>query len=314
MITAAGRGTLRAVFILGENPVLTDPDSNHVRRCLSAAEFVVLQEIFPSETSAYADVLLPGTSFAERSGTFTNTDRRVQLFRQAISPRGESRPDWMILCELARRILARQERKPAGPHAGWDYAGPAAIMSEIAAVTPPYAGVSHERLERGERLQWPVTGPDHAGTAILHVGRFTRGKGRFHSVEHLPAAELPDAEYPLLLTTGRVLYHWHGGEMTRRSQGLSAVCPQNLIELSAEDAVRLGITDKQSVRVLSRRGEMQALAAITSRVSPGLVFGNFHFPGPRNVNNVTINALDPIAKIPEYKVCAVTIVCGFDQW
>jgi len=219
MINAAGTGVLRAIFILGENPVLTDPDSSHVRRSLSAAEFIVLQEIFPSETSAYADVLLPGASFAERGGTFTNTERRVQLFRPAITPRGECRPDWLILCELARRIMARQGRQPAVPHAGWDYAGPAAIMSEIAAVTPTYAGVSHERLERGERLQWPVAGPDHAGTPILHVGQFTRGKGQFHAVDHLPAAELPDAEYPLLLTTGRVLYHWHGGEMTRRAQG-----------------------------------------------------------------------------------------------
>jgi formate dehydrogenase alpha subunit len=307
MIAAAGSGTLRALFILGENPVLTDPDSNHVRRCLAAAEFVVLQEIFPSETSAYADVLLPGTSFAERSGTFTNTERRIQLFRQAITPRGESRPDWLIICDLARRILARQERTAAGPHAGWDYAGPPDILREIAALTPSYAGVSYERLQRGESLQWPVTAPDHPGTPILHIGRFSCGKGRFHPADHLPAAELPDAEYPLLLTTGRVLYHWHGGEMTRRAQGLAAIYPQNRIEVSASDAARLGIADQQAVLVRSRRGEMDALAAITSRVSPGLVFGNFHFPGPSNVNNVTINALDPIAKIPEYKVCAVKI-------
>ncbi len=180
-------------------------------------------------------------------------------------------------------------------------------MREIASLTPSYAGVSYDRLERGERLQWPVTGPTHAGTSILHVGKFTRGKGRFHSVDHLPAAELPDSQYPLLLTTGRVLYHWHGGEMTRRAQGLSSIHPRNLIELSAEDAARLGISDGEPVRVLSRRGAMDALAAITRRVSPGLVFASFHFPGTSNVNNLTINALDPIAKIPEYKVCAVRI-------
>jgi formate dehydrogenase alpha subunit len=307
MIPATGDGTIRAIFILGENPVLTDPDSNHVRRCLSAAEFVVLQEIFPSETSVYADVLLPGTSFAERSGTFTNTERRIQLFRQAIAPRGESKPDWSIISDLARRILLRQGRKPAGPHAGWCYADPADIMKEIAALTPSYAGVSYDRLERDERLQWPVTGPGHPGTPILHVGTFARGKGRFHGVDYLPAAELPDSDYPLLLTTGRVLYHWHGGEMTRRAQGLSAAFPQNLIELSPDDAARLNVADHQPVRVRSRRGKMDALVWITNRVSPGLVFGNFHFPGLRNVNNLTINALDPIAKIPEYKVCAVRI-------
>lgn len=307
MIDAAGRRDLRALYILGENPAMTDPDVNHVREQLAAAEFVVLQEIFPSETSRYADVLLPGTSFAERSGTFTNTERRVQLFRQAIPPIGEARPDWEIIADLARRILHRQQRSPIGPQAAWEYASPADILREIAAVTPAYAGVSTERLERGERLQWPVTGLEHPGTPILHVGRFTRGRGRFHAVEHLLPHELPDADFPLLLTTGRVLYHWHGGEMTRRSAPLAEVYPQPLVEVSPEDARRLTINDGDRVRVESRRGEVLARAAVTPRVSEGVIFGSFHFPGPGNINNLTIAALDPVAKIPEYKVCAARL-------
>ncbi len=307
MIPAAEKGRIKALYILGEDPVLTDPDSNHVRECLEACEFTVLQEIFPSETSHYADVLLPGTSFAEKDGTFTNTERRVQLVRQALTPLGEARPDWALLAELGRRLLAAENRRPVGPQAAWDYACPAQIMDEIAAVTPSYAGVSHERLEAGEQLHWPVKGPDHPGTPILHIGAFTRGKGKFHAIDHLPPKELPDAEYPMVLTTGRVLYHWHGGEMTRRAEGLLAIYPESLVEISPDDAVRLGLTGGSRLRVVSRRGEMLARAVVTDRVSPGLIFANFHFPGAENVNNVTIAALDPIAKIPEYKVCAVRV-------
>jgi formate dehydrogenase major subunit/formate dehydrogenase alpha subunit len=310
MINAAGRGTIRALYILGENPSLTDPDANRVRACLEKCEFLILQEIFPSATSEYADILLPGTTFAERCGTFTNTERRVQLFRAAISVRGKARPDWQIIRDLGRRVLARRSRRPAGPHAGWDYADPASIMDEIAAVTPSYRGVSHHRLERGERLQWPVDGPDHAGTPILHVGRFARGRGRFHPADHLPPHELPDEAYPFLLTTGRVLYHWHGGEMTRRSGGLLALFPDNLVEIAPEDAARLGIADGQEVRVTSRRGDMRARAVVTGRTSAGVVFASFHFPGQACANNLTIEALDPIAKIPEYKVCAVQVAAG----
>ena len=307
MMNAAGQGRLRALYIVGEDPALTDPDSNHVQACLARSEFVVLQEIFPSATSEFADVLLPGASFAEKTGTFTNTERRVQLCRQAIDPPGEARPDWWVTRELARRVLAIEGRSPLGPHAGWQYDNSSQIMDEIAALTPAYAGVSHARLDRGERLQWPVDGPDHPGTPILHVGQFTRGKGKFHAVDHLPPQELPDAEYPLLLTTGRVLYHWHGGEMTRRVKGLLDVYPETLVEVSPEDAARRGIASGAPIRVRSRRGEMLAVARVTDRVAEGVVFGNFHFPGEQNVNNLTIAALDPIAKIPEYKVCAVAI-------
>jgi formate dehydrogenase major subunit/formate dehydrogenase alpha subunit len=309
MIPQAGTGQIRALYILGEDPVLTDPDSNHVRAALEACEFMVLQEIFPSASADYADVLLPGVTFAEKEGTFTNTERRIQLVRQALAPLGEARPDWAITAELARRLLAVESREPAGPWAGWSYGGPAEIMDELAALTPSYAGVSHARLDGGAQLHWPVTSPEHPGTPILHIGRFTRGLGRFHVVDHLPARELPDSEYPFLLTTGRVLYHWHGGEMTRRAEGLLAVYPVSLVELSPDDAARLGLEPdgNPTVRITSRRGEMVAKAVVTERVSPGLIFANFHFPGPQNANNLTIAALDPVAKIPEYKVCAVKV-------
>ncbi len=307
IIPLAGERKIRALYILGEDPALTDPDINHVRECLNACEFVVLQEIFPSETSQFADVLLPGASFAEKDGTFTNTERRVQRVRQALEPGGESRPDWQIISELAKRVLAETGRVPAGPQAAWEYSSPAQIMDEVAALTPAYVGVNYQRLERGEQLHWPVKGPDHPGTPILHLGQFTRGKGKFHAIDHLPAKELPDAEYPMILTTGRVLYHWHGGEMTRRAKGLLEIYPQSLIEINPEDALKIGLNGEQKVKVTSRRGEMIAQAILTERVSPGLIFGNFHFPGAQNVNNVTIAALDPVAKIPEYKVCAVKI-------
>ena len=240
MVEAAGHEDIRALYILGEDPAMTEPDCNKVRQALARSEFIVLQEIFPSETSHFADVLLPGTTFAEKSGTFTNTERRVQLVRPAIEPIGNARPDWQITSELARRVLALEQRVPNGPQAAWNYSSAAEIMDEIAAVTPSYAGVSHERLEQGEQLQWPVLDGEHTGTPILHVGKFTRGKGKFHAVDHLPANELPDTDYPLLLTTGRVIYHWHGGELTRRSVGLSEIYPETLIEVSREDALTLG--------------------------------------------------------------------------
>lgn len=180
-------------------------------------------------------------------------------------------------------------------------------MDEFAALTPIYAGVSHARLERGDQLHWPVKGPDHPGTPILHIGQFSRGLGKFHAGEHLDSKELPDPDYPFYLTTGRVLYHWHGAEMTRRAKGLLEIYPETLVEISPEDAVELNLNGEDRVRVLSRRREMVARALVTDRVPAGLVFGNFHFPNEQNINNVTIGAIDPTAKIPEYKVCAVRV-------
>jgi formate dehydrogenase alpha subunit len=307
MIPAAGEGKVKALYILGEDPVLSDPDSAHIRHCLETCEFILLQEIFPTESSAYADILLPGVSFAEKDGTFTNTERRIQLVRKAIDPPGEARDDWWITSQLATRILSKGDRQvQGGPHAGWYYQYPSDIMAEIAALTPSYGGVTYERLQRGERLQWPVPTVDHPGTPILHVGKFARGIGRFMPIEHLPPAELPDEQYPMILSTGRVLYHWHGGELTRRARGLLAVYKEPLIEVNPEDAERLRLNGNRRVRVTSRRGSIEAEAWITDRVPPGMVFANFHFP-QAGANELTIAALDPVAKIPEYKVCAVKV-------
>ena len=307
LIPMAGEGKVRALYILGEDPVMSDPDSNHVRKCLDACDFIVLQEIFPSETSEYADVVLPGVSFAEKTGTFTNTERRIQLCHQAIEPLGEARQDWQITADLARRILTKGGREvQAGRFSGWDYAGTDQIMDEIAALTPIYAGVNHSRLE-GAGLQWPVKDYDHPGTPILHARQFTRGLGKFIPIEHIPPAEMPDDEFPMLLSTGRVLYHWHGGEMTRRAKGLLEVYPESLVEIHPDDARLLGLNGNTRVRVQSRRGEMVANSVITERVTPGMLFANFHFPDEQNANNLTIAALDPVAKIPEYKICAVKV-------
>lgn len=314
MMPAAGEGKFKAFYILGENPVTSDPDSAHIRHCLETCEFIVLQEIFPTETSVYADVLLPGVSFAEKTGTVTNTERRVQMVRQAIDPLGESRPDWQITAELARRMLAGQADPDSpeprqladAPFAGWDYQDSSQVMDEVAALTPSYAGISHARLERGETLQWPVPDANHPGTPILHTRQFARGRGKFMPIDHIPPAELPDDEYPVLLSTGRVLYHWHGGEMTRRAQGLLEVYSQALVEVNPDDAVQLGLNGNKRVRITSRRGSIEAEAWVTDRVPPGMVFSNFHFP-EASANELTIAALDPVAKIPEYKICAVKV-------
>lgn len=307
MIPGILDGKIKALYILGEDPVMSDPNSAHIRECLEACDFIVLQEIFPSETSKFADVLLPGVSFAEKTGTFTNTERRVQIVRQAIEPGGDARDDWQIIADLAQRVIALGPRKPiGGTHADWSYASTSNIMTEINALTPSYAGVTHARLENGERLQWPVKSVDHPGTPILHIGQFTRGKGKFAPIDHVPPAEMPDDEYPVLLSTGRVLYHWHGGEMTRRAEGLMAVYGQPLIEVNPDDAAKLGLNGNRRARVTSRRGSIEAEAWVTERVPPGMVYANFHFPDA-NANELTLGALDPVAKIPEYKICAVKV-------
>jgi len=307
MVPMAGEGKVKALYILGEDPVMSDPDTAHIRHCLDTCDFIVLQEIFPSETYAYADVVLPGVSFVEKTGTFTNTERRVQLVRQAIEPLGEARPDWLITADLARRMLKLGSRQAqGGTHAGWEYASPSEIMDEVNALTPSYAGVTHARLDRGDQLQWPVKDLEHPGTPILHVGQFARGLGKFMAIDHVPPAEMPDDEYPVLLSTGRVLYHWHGGQMTRRAEGLMEVYGQSLIEVNPMDAERLGLNGSKRVRVTSRRGSIEAEAWVTDRVPPGMIFANFHFP-ESPANELTIAALDPVAKIPEYKVCAVRV-------
>lgn len=301
-------GRTHALYILGEDPVMSDPDTKHIRHCFEEIDFLVLQEIFPSETAAYADVLLPGVTFAEKDGTFTNTERRVQMVRKAIPTQGDARDDWWITCQIAKRILAGSSERVRSdaPYSGWEYASPSDIMSEINALTPSYGGITHARIEAGERLQWPCPSADHPGTPILHTKQFTRGKGKFMPIDHVSPAEKPDDDYPMLLSTGRVLYHWHGGQMTRRAKGLMEIYGEALIEVNPDDAEKLGLNGKNIVRVTSRRGFIEAQAWVTDRVPPGMVYANFHFPNA-SANELTHASLDPVAKIPEYKIVAVKV-------
>ncbi len=309
MIQAAEEGQVRCLYIVGENPMVSDPDLRHVQFSLQKTEFIIVQELFFSETCHYADVILPAASFAEKEGTFTNTERRIQRVRKAVDAPGEAKTDLWIAAELARRLLALGVAAPRddAPFAAWDYSSPMDVMAEINALTPSYAGVTYRRLDSGAVLQWPVPSKDHPGTPILHTEKFTRGLGRFAAVDHVPPGERPNDEYPMVMTTGRVLYHWHGGEMTRRAQGLLAVYPEALVEVSVEDAQRLGIADGDPVRLVSRRGAVEAKAWVTDRVSRGLVFATFHFPDQSANWLTTGEYMDPVAKIPEFKVTAVRL-------
>jgi formate dehydrogenase major subunit/formate dehydrogenase alpha subunit len=294
MINAAAEGELKALYVMGENPMLSDPDIAHVEKALEKIDLLVVQDIFLSETAALADVVLPAAGFAEKDGTFTNTERRVQRVRKGVEPPGEARDDWAITADLSRRMGYKMQ-----------YADAPAIMAEIAALTPSYGGITWERLEAGG-LQWPCPTPDHPGTPILHKERFTRGLGKFHPVQYIPPKELPDQEYPFLLATGRILQHFHTGTMSRRSEVLDRLVSVGAIEIHPDDAARLGIADSQTVRVASRRGEIEIPARITDRVASGTVFLAFHYR-EAPANRLTISALDPVAKIPEFKVCAVRI-------
>ena len=296
MIDAAGDGRLRALYVMAENPMLSDPDINHARHCLEQIEFLVVQDIFLSETAQLAHVVLPGVSFAERDGTFTGTDRRIQRVRKAIEPIGQSRADWEIICLLAQRMGA----------SGFDFASPAKVMEEIAPLTPIYGGVSYERLEKLGFLQWPVPTADHPGTPYLHKGKFSRGLGHFHAIEFKEAAELPDEEYPFILSTGRLMFHWHTGTMTRRSEKLHQEVPEAYVEMHPDDIARIGLDGAKRVRVASRRGEIELAVRATPHIRPGVVFIPFHFVEAA-ANALTHAALDPTAKIPEYKVCAVKV-------
>jgi formate dehydrogenase major subunit/formate dehydrogenase alpha subunit len=307
MIPGILEDKINALYILGEDPVTSDPDTKHIRHCLEEIDFLVLQEIFPSETAAYADVLLPGVSFAEKTGTFTNTERRVQMVNKAIEPLGDSRPDWWITSEIAKRIIAEGKPQLAeAQYAGWEYKDTSAVMDEINALTPSYGGITHERLLKGERLQWPCPTTEHPGTAVLHTNQFTRGKGKFMPIDHVPPAEKPDDDYPMVMSTGRVLYHWHGGTMTRRAKGLMQVYGEALVELNPNDAEKLGVNGNKTLRLTSRRGSIVAQAWVTDRVPPGMVYANFHFP-EASANELTLAALDPVSKIPEYKITAVKV-------
>ena len=293
MMNACGEG-IKAMFVMGENPLISDPDVNHVREQLGKLDFLVVSDLFLSETAEVADVVLPVASFAEKDGTFTATDRRVQRVNKAIEPLGECRPDWQILCQIANLLGYPME-----------YDSPAEIMDEIAGLAPIYGGISHRRLEADD-LRWPCTAPDHPGTRILHQGRFSRGLGLFQSIEYRPPAEEPDESYPYILTTGRLLFHWHTGTMTRRSGTLTDQVNEAFMEVSIKDAADLGIDDGDMVRVRSRRGEITLKADVTDRIKEGVVFIPFHF-AEAAANVLTNPALDSQAKIPEFKACAVQI-------
>jgi formate dehydrogenase major subunit len=294
IMEAAHKGEIKALYVMGENPMVSDPDLSHVEESLKHLDLLIVQDIFLTETAKLADVVLPSACFAEKNGTFSNTERRVQRVRKAVPAPGQAKADWEIIAGISTRM-----GYPMG------YASAADIMAEINAVTPSYAGITYERLEK-DGIQWPCPNTDHPGTRFLHKDRFSRGRGLFHAIEYIPPAEQTDAEYPIILSTGRVLYHYHTGTMTRLSKGSMERCPESLVEINPLDAEKLGIGDGQTVKVTSRRGTLRAKAKITTRSDVGTIFMNFHFHEAA-VNLLTNPALDPVAKIPEYKVCAVRV-------
>ncbi len=296
MFDAALAGTVKAIYLMGENPVISDPDAKHIVEALEKVDFLVVQDIFMTETAKYADVVLPGASFAEKDGTFVNTERRVQRVRKAMEPVGESKADWQIFCELAQKMGAR----------GFDYSDPSEIMEEIADLTPSYGGITYERLDEVGGLQWPCPTDDHPGTVYLHDGMFARGLGKFAALQYRPPAEQPDKEYPLVLTTGRNMYHFHTGTMTRKTRGLNEMKSEEEVEINPKDAKKLGIADGDGVQVSSRRGSITAKAKVTDNSPEGVIFMTFHF-AESMTNLLTNPALDPISKIPELKVCAVKV-------
>ncbi|MCF8031062.1 MAG: formate dehydrogenase subunit alpha [Desulfohalobiaceae bacterium] len=286
--------SVQGLYVLGENPVMSDPDSDHVSHALQQARFVVVQDIFLTETAQMAHVVLPGVSFAEKDGTFTNTERRVMRVRKAVEPVGDSRQDWEIIQDLSNRLGYSMS-----------YSSPEEIMQEIAQLTPSYGGITYQRLE-GDGLQWPCPDTGHPGTKILHQERFARGLGLFHGVEHQAPAESVDQEYPYWLTTGRIYTHYHTGTMTHNSPTLEREAPEGWMEIHPDDARKLGVRTGDRVRVASRRGSVEAAAYVTEDISPGTVFMTFHYV-ESNANVLTNPATDPIARIPEYKVCAVSL-------
>lgn len=291
MFEQANAGKVKAMYILGENPVLTDPNSNHIRSGLEKLEFLVVQELFLTETAEYADVILPAASFAETDGTFTSTERRVQRVRKAIEPLS-GRSNWQIIAELCTKMGF-----PAS------YASAEEIFNEMSSLTPSYAGITYARIDK-QGIQWPCPTPEHPGTLYLHANTFTRGKGLFQSIEHIPPAELPDQEYPFLLSTGRILYHYN--VTTPYSAGISSIWSEEKAEINPDDAARLGLDDGETVKISSRRGEVTSKVKVTDRVPSGLIWMSFHYT-KTPTNALTSAALDPVTKTGEYKICAVKI-------
>ncbi len=294
MFPAAEEGKVRGLYIMGENPLVSDPDLHHIEEAVKKLDFMVVQDIFLTETAQLADVVLPGVSFAEKDGTFSNSERKVQRVRKAIEPVGEAKEDGWIICQLATAMGYPME-----------YADSRAVMDEIRKVTPSYAGISYERLEK-KAIAWPCPAEDHPGTPILHVGEYACGKGVFFPIEFRPPAENPDAEYPFILSTGRVLQHFHTGTMTRKGKGLNQLYPELLAEMNPADAEKLGVEDGDFITIASRRGDIKVKAWLTDRPAAGVVFVPFHF-AEMAVNLLTNAALCPDSGIPEYKVCAVKV-------
>jgi len=292
-------GELKAMYIMGENPMISDPDLHHVEKALKTLEFLVVQDIFMTETSEMADVVLPAACYAERDGTQTSTERRVQMWRTAVAPPGQAKLDWQILAELAAKMgYAKQ----------FPWKTSEDVFTEISKVTPSYGGMNYARLNKPEALHWPCPTAEHPGTPILHIGKFSHpdGIGIFTPIEFKWPAEVPDAEYPYVLTTGRCLWHWHTGTMTRRSDSLEREEPTGWIEINPEDAKALDIKNKEMVRAITRRGQINVPARVTTDIMKGVMFMPFHFKECA-ANILTNNALDPIAKIPEFKACSIRI-------
>ena len=304
MVEGCLGGLTRAMYVVGENPLLSEPDLNHARKALEQLDVLVVQDLFLHETAERAHVFLPAAAFAEKEGTFTNSERRVQRVRRILDPPGEARPDWWITAELARRVA----RRLGLPARGFDWAGAAEIFDEMASLVPFLGGISHARLDREGGIQWPCPTPDHPGTRYLHAESFPRGPGKFVPVtQGREAAELPDPDYPFLLNTGRLLYHWHGGTLTRRVEGLLQLAPRLQVSIHPADARRLRVRDGDPVRVTSRRGELEGAALLTDAVRAGEIFIPFVKLADSAANFLTNSAHDPDSKIPEYKVCAVRV-------
>jgi formate dehydrogenase alpha subunit len=294
MIPAAHDGKLKALYIIGENPLVSDPDLNHCEKSIDNLDFLVVQDIFLTETAEIADVVLPSACYAEKDGTFSNTERRVQRVRKAVEPPGQSWDDWKIICEIANRM-------------GYPmiYENSRQIMEEISRVTPSYAGITYDRIEY-EGIHWPCPTAEHPGTPILHREQFTSGKGVFNGIEYIPPAESADDEYPMYLTTGRLLYQYHTGTMTMKTEGLNEIAPECFVEISSRDAGKYAVKDGSIVDIASRRGNIQAKIKISAKAVSGTVFIPFHFAAAA-ANRLTNAALDPISGIPEFKVCAVKL-------
>ena len=294
MINKAAKGDFKSLYIIGENPLVSDPDLNHAEKAFKNLDFLVVQDIFLTETAQIADVVFPAFCFAEKEGTFSNTERRVQRVRKAVKAPGQAKPDWKILCDVAGRMGYKME-----------YQNSEEIFKELAEVTPSYRGITWQRIEK-VGIHWPCPDADHPGTPILHTKAFTRGKGLFHAIDHSPPKEMPDKEYPFILTTGRLLYHYHTGTMTMKSEGLNELARECYVEISKNDTKKYKFKDGAKVKVASRRGEITASLKVSSKAVDGTIFIPFHF-SKAAANRLTNAALDPTAKIPEFKVCAVKI-------